>query len=61
MFWTVTGIVLLVVLVGAWLYDRRSGGRDLTDRDRTAYTRETHDRAHADGSVTQLGQWNGPD
>lgn len=60
MFWIITGVVLAVVLVGAWLHDRRSGGLDLTDRDRTAYDRATHDQAHADGSVTQLGQWNGP-
>ena len=54
MFWNIAGIVLLVVLVGAWLYDRRFG------HDRTYREAGGADQARADGSVTQLGQWNGP-
>jgi hypothetical protein len=54
MFWTVTGVVLLVVLVGAWLWDRRHG------HDRTYGEAGGADQARADGSVTQLGQWSGP-
>jgi hypothetical protein len=60
MFWIITGAVLAVVLLGAWIHDRRSGSLALTDRDRGAFTRHTHDQAHADASTTQLGQWNGP-
>ena len=51
MFWTIAGIVLVVVLVGAWFYDRRTGGRDLTARDRAAYD-VGHHQAQADGDVT---------
>jgi len=58
MFWTVAGIVLLVVLIGAWVYDRRSGGRDLTDRDRTAYD-VTHHQAKGDGDVTRYNSGSG--
>lgn len=53
MFWTIAGIVLAVVLIGAWLYDRKHGGLALTDRDRNGYTRATHDQAHADAAITE--------
>ena len=46
MFWTITGIVLLAVLVGAWLFDRRFG-MDMTHRDL-----EQFNRAQADRDVT---------
>jgi hypothetical protein len=48
MFWTIAGIVLLVVLVGAWLYDRKYG-MDMTRRDRAAY-----DQARADQGTSEL-------
>lgn len=54
MFWTIAGIVLAVVLIGAWLYDRRFG------HDRGYKEAGGATQAHADASVTQLTQWNGP-
>ena len=47
MFWTIAGIVLAVVLIGAWLWDRRRGF-DLGHRDSAA-----HDRASAEAHATQ--------
>ncbi|KGN33020.1 hypothetical protein N802_16115 [Knoellia sinensis KCTC 19936] len=48
MFWTIAGIVVLAVLVGAWIYDRRFG-HDLTHRDA-----ERFNRAQGDADVTRF-------
>ena len=54
MFWTIAGIVLFAVLVGAWLYDRKFG-MDLTHRDRAAY-----DQGRADQGTSQMHGDAGP-
>lgn len=36
MFWTIAGLLLALVLIGAWLYDRRFG-HAMTHRDEAKY------------------------
>ncbi|MFW5469253.1 hypothetical protein ACOCJ4_04320 [Knoellia sp. CPCC 206435] len=53
MFWTIAGVVLAIVLIGAWVWDRKHS------MDRSYRDANGADQARADASVTQLGQWNG--
>lgn len=54
MVWIIAGVLLAVVLIGAWFYDRKfSHDRGYDEAGGGA-------QGKADGSVTQLGQWNGP-
>ncbi|CAN7339834.1 hypothetical protein [Knoellia sp. LjRoot47] len=48
MFWTLAGVVLLAVLVGAWVYDRRFG-MDLSHRDAGRLN-----QAQGDGDVSRF-------
>ncbi len=55
MFWTIAGIVLAVVLIGAWIYDRKFG-MDMTHRDQAKFN-----QAQGDGDVSRFinGSGNG--